>query len=215
VRVTGSKFGFAPVARYSKSTSKVAKALFTVLQVPVITVDDGSARVGKLLTVNPGSFTPSASFRYQWYRGSKAIRKATGMTYRLTSADLGKSIKVRVELRRKGYRTATVSGILAGTVSPGLTSVTPHLTDSTPRVGQVLTLTPGTSGLKWGPQPLDLMYRWFADGNPIASATQSSYTVADIDLGKTIKVEVSARASDFAPVSRLSASSARVAGLAG
>jgi hypothetical protein len=58
----------------------------------------GTAKKGKTLTLNRGSWNKTAGMKwaYQWYRGNTAISGARGTTYKLTTADVGKVIKARV-----------------------------------------------------------------------------------------------------------------------
>ena len=65
---------------------------------PTIT---GSARVGRVLHVQPGRWSGSApfSFRYQWLRCAakcRGIRGATRASYRVRAGDAGRRIRVRV-----------------------------------------------------------------------------------------------------------------------
>lgn len=101
VRVTG-RYGEYPVlARTSAATAKVAS-----VSVPTIR---GTAVVGSRLTARPNSWTRGTRFSYRWLRDGVAIRGATRSSYRLTSADAGKQITVRVTGRRSGYATATMT----------------------------------------------------------------------------------------------------------
>jgi Leucine-rich repeat (LRR) protein len=103
VTVTGGKLGYPTTSKTSATTSPVAKARFTTAPKPKIT---GTAKVGKTLKAVPGTCTPAASkVTYQWYRGTKAIKAATKPTYKITKADLGKKIKVRITVTRPGYFT--------------------------------------------------------------------------------------------------------------
>jgi len=63
----------------------------------------GTKKVTKKLTANVGTWGTGATLKYQWYRGSAPISKATKKTYVLTKADKGKRIKVRVTLAKPGY----------------------------------------------------------------------------------------------------------------
>jgi serine protease len=62
---------------------------------PTIT---GTAKVGQTLkTSTYGQWNNSnAGFDIQWYRDADEINGATGLSYKLTSADLGKKIKVKI-----------------------------------------------------------------------------------------------------------------------
>ncbi len=112
VKVTGTGKGTASL--YSKVSAKVKKATFATVPAPTIT---GTAKVGQLLTAVPGTYVPVAKLKYQWYRGSKAIKKATAATYLLKAADLRKVMKVRVTATRPGYVTVVKTVKLATVVA--------------------------------------------------------------------------------------------------
>ena len=59
----------------------------------------GKAKGHEVLTAKPGKWknASKASFRYQWFRDGKAIEGATSKKYRLTGADAGAVLSVRVE----------------------------------------------------------------------------------------------------------------------
>lgn len=71
---------------------------------------DGVARVGRTLTVTPGTFTPAdAEVTYTWLRGDQPIDGAAGPSYAVAPEDLGRRLSVRVDLRRFGYRDWSVT----------------------------------------------------------------------------------------------------------
>ncbi len=206
VKVTGSKPGYTTASKTSALTAYVAKAVFTNTPEPTIAMD-GMPRVGKLLTAVPGTYVPAATtFTYQWYRGTSAIYLATKSTYTLTLADLGKAISLRVKASRTGYVTVTKT-VAGGTVAAGLVSVTPKLSDSTPVIGQTLSITDATSIAAWGPQPVTATYQWYRGSTAIAGADQATYTVVGADAGYTLKVKVIGAKDDYASVSKTSAAS--------
>ena len=58
----------------------------------------GSGIVDSTLTLNPAQWNmPNnvLTITYQWFRGTSAVTGATGVTYKVTSADIGKAITVR------------------------------------------------------------------------------------------------------------------------
>ncbi len=75
----------------------------------------GTKKVGVTLTSRAtawlaGSYpTTRATMTYQWKRSGVAISGATGDTYKLTSADKGKSISLTVTAKRYGYITGTAT----------------------------------------------------------------------------------------------------------
>jgi hypothetical protein len=68
----------------------------------------GTAKVGQVLTANVGNWNPSdATFSYQWYVGGSAVASATNSTYTVVTADIGKTITVKVTGSKSGYAEAS------------------------------------------------------------------------------------------------------------
>ena len=109
VEVTATSAGTDPVSWLSVSTS--TKVLMRAAATPKPTLT-GTAKVGKILTANKGTWTgsPAPTFTYQWYactqevssatqtvpRTCKAINGQTKTTFKLTSTHKGKYITVKV-----------------------------------------------------------------------------------------------------------------------
>ncbi len=103
VTVTGTKPGYTTASTTSAATGKVATATLTATPTPKIT---GTAKVGKTLTADPGTWGPApVTLTYQWYRGTSAISGATKQTYTAKSADKGADLRVRVRGSKAGYAT--------------------------------------------------------------------------------------------------------------
>ncbi|MEZ5096899.1 MAG: DUF3152 domain-containing protein [Nocardioides sp.] len=82
----------------------VRRATLTLEAPPEVT---GLSRYTRLLTATPGSWSRKpTSIRYRWLRDGEPIRRATAATYRLAVADVGHRVRVRVTVRREGYRKA-------------------------------------------------------------------------------------------------------------
>lgn len=112
VTVTGTRSGYDAASRTSATTAAV-KGVLTSAKPKIV----GTASVGKTLTVRPGTWKPSpVSLTYRWYRNGKAISGATKSTYRLTSADRGKRITVRVTGKKSGYVTASRTSAKTSTI---------------------------------------------------------------------------------------------------
>ncbi|WP_331547765.1 hypothetical protein [Propionicimonas sp.] len=207
VKVTGSLAGYASVTKTTAWTSKVAKATFTTAPLPAIS---GVSRVSMKLTANPGSWSPTATLKYQWYRvsstgSSTAIKGATKSSYTPTSADKGRRLKVRVQGSRAGYVTATRYSTLTSPVLPGMVAVTPKVSDNTPVVDQELTALEGI----WTPSDVTFTYQWYAKSRSgktytISGATAKTYLVIAKYAGYKIQVKVTATKPDYASVSKTS-----------
>ena len=171
---------------------------------PTIT---GTAQVGQTLTAGTTAIMDddgltSVSYTYQWIRvdgGTETnISGATASTHTLVAADQGTTIKVRVSFTDDASNAETLtSAATAAVAAAANTPATgaPTIT-GTAQVGQ--TLTAGTTAIMDanGLTTPSYTYQWIrvATDNSetnIASATASTYTLVDADLGTTIKVKVS------------------------
>ena len=161
---------------------------------PAIT---GTAQVGETLTAGTSGISDAdgltnVSYAYQWLGDDASISGATGSSYTVVSADEGKTIKVRVSFTDDAGNRETVTSAatvaVAGRPNYPATGV-PAIT-GTAQVGE--TLTADTSGISDadGLTNATFRYQWLADDAGISGATSSSYTVADGDEGKAIKVTV-------------------------
>jgi uncharacterized protein YraI len=99
VRVTGRKDGYNGVYRQLTTAVTVAagdlKGSF-----PTVT---GTTSVGNTLTANPGLWTAGTSVSYQWFRDGVAVPGAISKYYKLTDADRGHQLKIRVIGKKTGY----------------------------------------------------------------------------------------------------------------
>ncbi len=164
---------------------------------PTIT---GTAQVGETLTADTAGISDddgldNATFAYQWFADDAEINGATASTYTLVAADAGKAIKVKVTFtddadNEEELTSAATGAVVAAppppnTLATGLPSIT-----GTAQVGE--TLTADITGIADddGLDNATFAYQWFADDAEINGATVSSYTLADADAGKAIKVKV-------------------------
>ncbi len=88
-----------------------------------------------------------------------------------------------------------------------VSGVTPKLSDTTPRVGQKLSVNAGT----WTPSTAVLDYQWYRGSDPIAGATSAAYVVQPVDLGQKLKVRVAGSQPGLAPATKVSAVTSTVA----
>jgi len=106
VRVTGSRAGFTTATKTTATTAKVLHQFVTVK--PVVSGSGQSA--GTVLMAKVGTWTPAASeYKYRWKRDGANISKATGKTYRTTSADVGHTLTVTVTGSKTGYLSVAVA----------------------------------------------------------------------------------------------------------
>lgn len=113
VTVIASKPGYASAAR--RSAEVAIGRVLTATPRPTIS---GTAVVGRTLSAAAGAWAPAAvAIRYEWRRDGVAITGATASTYRVRSADAGRTITVTVTGSKSGYTAVsrTSSGKKAAT----------------------------------------------------------------------------------------------------
>ncbi len=162
---------------------------------PAIT---GTAQVGETLTADKSGIADAdgltnATYSYQWLADDSDISGATNATYTLVAEDESKAIKVRVSFtddagNDEALTSAATAAVTARPNSPATGA--PTIT-GTAQVGE--TLAVDISGIvdEDGLDNAVFSYQWLADDADIDGATGSSYTLADADAGKKIKVRVS------------------------
>ncbi|HEU0304562.1 MAG TPA: hypothetical protein VFR32_08275 [Gaiellaceae bacterium] len=172
----------------------------------------GDAIEGRTLTANRGTWAGSTpmSFAYRWLRcptdggandGSNCAPipggSGDGSTYRLRDADVGIRIRVRVTATNADGSATAVSNptaIVQGSARPRV--VEPPTISGSPVLGATQTADPGT----WsGTQPITFSYQWrtcnASGGNcsSISGATSKTFVARQADVGRTLRVRVTAR----------------------
>ena len=109
----------ATVARSAivTATAGTASATLTVTQAAAapgkvkagVVKVSGKAKVKAKLAAKRSKWASGVTFTYQWLRNGKATKKATKSTYKVTKADRGKKISVRVVAKKTGLLPATVN----------------------------------------------------------------------------------------------------------
>jgi hypothetical protein len=178
----------------------------------------GAPREGHVLRATRGRWvgTRPITFSFQWVRcgsdggaadGSNcaAVPGATGASYRLTHADVGARLRVRVTASNAaGSQTAASNATAAVQAAPGpappRNTREPSIVGSTVQ-GQTLAAGGGT----WtGAAPIALAYQWVrcgADGGKpdgsncavLSDSTTPKYTLGAGDVGHRMRVRVTAR----------------------
>ena len=101
VQVMGTLDGCPQVFVTSEPTAKVMLA-----SVPRVS---GSLTVGSKVSARRGPWAAKAALRYQWLRDGAVIKGATGKSYRLRTADAGRSLGFRVSASLSGYEPVTLT----------------------------------------------------------------------------------------------------------
>jgi hypothetical protein len=178
----------------------------------------GSPVEGSTLSSTSGSWTGSTpiTYAFQWVRcpsgggaadGSNCffVPSATKSTYVLDDDDVGSRIRVRVTATNSAGSTTVASDATEVVAAKGPSG--PPVNTAEPRIsgtatqGQTLT---ATSGSWTGAQPISFTYRWVrcgADGGnasgsncpAISGATRNTYQLTESDVGRRLRVQVTAR----------------------
>lgn len=213
VRVTGAARGFSSVAAVSAATGPVVRkgapptASPTPAQpVPAVTAGtptiSGAHRmmVGDVLTAQVGSWAPApVATAIQWLRDGVAIAGATGASYTLTNADLGKAIRIDVTGTRANFTPGRASSAsTARVVARQLTAVVPPTLSGQPIIGGTLTVSPGT----WSPTGAATSIQWTRNGSAIPGAVGTTYRPTQADHRQSIGAVVTATMASMTPASR-------------
>ncbi len=161
----------------------------------------GTPQEGQQLAATTGTWTGSpTSHTYAWQRSTDGstwttIPSAPNATYTLTSADVGTVIRVQVTATNAGG-TTTANSTATEAVIPAAppTNVTPPAISGTPQEGHVLSATTGS----WSGSPTSYAYEWQrcdetgADCDALSGADESTYDLAEDEVGSTVRVVVTA-----------------------
>ena len=187
-----------PETLTSDPTGEVAaKPNTSATGVPTIS---GTLQVGETLTADTTGIADAdglttVSYSYQWVADDTNIQGATDATYTLAEDDEGTVIKVLVSFADdagnvESRPSAPTDAVTAPPAQNSSATGAPRIS-GTVQVGQ--TLTPDTSGIADADGLTNVVYsyQWMADDANIQGATDRTYTLADRDEGKAIKVIVS------------------------
>ena len=180
----------------SAGTAAVSAANTPATGLPTIS---GTAQVEETLTANTSGVADvdglsNVQYEYRWLANDSDISGATNATYTLAAADGGKVIKVRVSFTDDAGNEETLTSAATDAVSAAPAANSPATgvptISGTAQVGE--TLTANTTGVADadGLSNVQYEYQWLADDAEIAGAISLTYTLADTDEGKAIKVEV-------------------------
>ncbi len=184
----------------SEETDAVSALLPKDTELPSVA---GSLIDGQLLNAVPGSWEGSTpiSYGYEWElcnssgAGCSVVSEATAATLSLISTDVGKTVRVVVTATNSaGSASATseASSVVAALLpsNSGLPSVSGSLVD-----GQVLSAVTGS----WkGTTPISYGYEWElcnssgAGCSVVSEATAATLSLISTDVGKTVRVVVTA-----------------------
>jgi hypothetical protein len=178
----------------------------------------GTTRVGQVLRTTRGTWsgTEPITYSFRWYRcpsqsngdasNCRRISNASDNTYVLRQADAGFRIRSQVVARNadgQGIGTSNPTDFVAA--ARPTNTAEPTISGS-PVVGQRLQANRGS----WiGDQPITYAFQWLRcsssgdNCSEISGATDSQYELRETEIGRTIRVRVTAR-NDRGPATAIS-----------
>lgn len=149
---------------------------------------NGTQKVGKVLTANPGTWDAKyAKLSYTWFANGKEISGANKSTLKVNSSLLGKSIKVRVTSRHPGFVSGSAESKSTAKIRKGVIKVT--------RAGKVSgKLSAGStvkvSSFKLSVKTVSKKYQWYVDGKRVSGATKSTFKLPASAKGKSVRAKI-------------------------
>ncbi|MEV5052999.1 hypothetical protein [Arthrobacter sp. LAR12-1-1.1] len=174
----------------------------------------GALMVGSTLTVVDGAWDPAdATLTHQWLRDDVPILGATGPTYRLTEADLGKGIRVKTRATAPGYAKTTLQSAKtapvtnAGGAVPSIQadpSVSFQLVGEGTSLDDPSRLVIASGGSFRGAPVIYVQYQWLRDGAPIPGATARMFDTTGWGSKGLLSFRITGHAPGFKPATRTS-----------
>jgi len=168
----------------------------------------GTTMVGQVLRSTRGSWTGTEplDYTFRWYRcqgrgapdasDCRRISNASDSTYLLRAADVGFRIRSQVVARNSDGQAVATSNPTSVVVGSRPVNTTEPSISGSPVVGSRLQANRGA----WsGEQPITYSFVWLrcntqgGSCSEIQGANDSDYEVRDSDLGRTVRVRVTAR----------------------
>lgn len=220
VGVVASNAGGDSAPAFTAETGTVAGRAPVNITAPDLA---GDLTAGKVLTADPGTWTDEPfDYHYQWYGCDKDfidcpnIAGATGQTFLLRAADIGRLVGVEVvAINAIGTSDPSVSGV-RGPIVQGLpTILSPPALSGIPQLGETLSATEGT----WTGAPTSFAFQWYSCDAAVTScaaiggATGRDYAVAAADVGRRLNATVVAANATGSSVEEPSAATPVVRGL--
>jgi hypothetical protein len=166
----------------------------------------GTATAGQILTASSGKWsgTEPILYEYEWLRCNKAGAECTtaaaasllGLTYTVVPADIGHTLKVKVIAKNVAGSASAESGATAEVNGVLPSNIIAPLIVAAPVSGLPATATEGT----WtGTEPITYTFQWIHCNNKgeacteISGANKNQYTPTVAEIGKELKVKVTAK----------------------
>ena len=135
--------------------------------------------------------------RFSWYRNGKQIEGANNISYRLQAEDAGQDVWGVYQVTYSNGYVFTEAKKLRQPI-PLVQQLTKPTIVGTMKLGSLLL----ARTIGW--PNATLSYQWFSDFEPVAGANSPTFTVRQLDLGKTVQVMVSSAREGYTTASALS-----------
>ena len=171
----------------------------------------GALQVGSTLTVVDGDWDPAdAKLTHQWLRNDVPVLGATGPTYLLTTADLGKGIRVKTTAAAPSYAKTTLQSTktapvtnAGGTVPSVVYAGYVGIYSFNTHPDRPSRLVSGGATFKGAPV-IHEQFQWFCDGKPIPGATARMFDPRGCRSTGLFSVKVTGHAPGFKPATATS-----------
>ncbi|MBS44226.1 MAG: hypothetical protein CMH83_13890 [Nocardioides sp.] len=152
----------------------------------------GATVYGERLRVGPGRWdADEVDVAYRWLRDGEPVRGATERTYVLDLADLGARMSVQVTATTPdGDRGRVVTEPTARVRKAPLEARRSPSLRGEARFTRTVSATRG----RWTTDPTRVRYQWLVGGAPVAGATGRRYAIRPEDVGRSLRVRVTAKA---------------------
>ena len=191
------------VSKASSASTEILGVGPKVTEAPKVT---GIATAGQTLTATSGKWsgTEPILYEYEWLRCNKSGAECTtaaaaslvGVSYTVALADIGHTLKVKVTAKNVAGSAGAESTATAEVNGVPPSNVIVPLIVAAPISGIAATATEGT----WtGTEPITYAFQWVHCNNKgtecseIAGATKNQYTPIVAEVGKELKVKVTAK----------------------
>lgn len=201
VVVTGTKTGYVTASQTSSA--------MTVQPAPEPPQIVGAARVGVILSADPGDWPNGTSIVYTW--NTKTCNSCTKVnfsgstfkkdTFTLSANELNKTMQVCVSdaanvlpTRCSTYTSVVALGTLSASPIPTISG--------TGKKGTSLSIVTGS----WQSR-VTFTYQWTRNGTSISGARGATYKVSQSDIGAQLNVKVTGSLNGYKPVTRTASKS--------
>lgn len=178
-----------------------AAGTVTNVEAPTVT---GEAVYDGLLVASTGEWEPAEAtytYTYVWLRDGNVINHKTHRRYLLRIRDIGHRIAAQVTATDEAGGSATGTSAETSPVERAtLRNVRAPEVIGTARYTYAVRATTG----RWSPEPDRIRYQWFRGRSAIQGATRSRYRYVPADVGRRVRVQVTAQAPGYDPAQKMS-----------